>query len=376
MRMGLRITTALAALACAGQAAGQTDPFGALYGADQGPAARGPVGQTSASGAVGASYAGHAMGGAVMSLSQIDMLPKAAAPFATTFVPYSARYAKLRPKIAVASYGLGFTQAMSATAVALGRGSEIAPRRTSIALRLVGFTDKLGADLADEAYRDLVARLTAAGFEVVPAAQVRAAPSFGPLAAYSGPNVVGGADTTGKVVYGPREAPMLRGYAFETGMAAINPGTVIGLGKVSKELDAVMIAPRILIDFARMESSGRSTYSGSANVGAELRFRINEVSRADFIAGNERGGSMGGGWTLKTGTGTDELFGVMTQADDRSDSVAMHNAFATAGFGSIYRQSLSYDVTISPARYAALTRAAYQGFNAGLVARIVEAKGQ
>ncbi len=372
MRTGLLITAALAALSGAGQALGQSDPFGALYGAQAAPS---KTGSTKASGAVGLSYAGHNTGGMTTSLAQIDMLPKTAAPLAPVFNGYGEKNLKLRPKVAIGSYGFAFTQAMSATATALGRGSDITPRRTSIELKLSGFSDKLGQDLADEAYKDLAARLAAAGFDVVPADQVVAASSYQALNTYPGPFVIEGAQVSTKRVYGRSGGPLVKGFAFESGMASIQPGNNIGLGKVSQELDAVVLLPRLLVDFARLESSGRSNYTASANVGAELRFRINEASRADFVAGNDRGGSMPGGWGLKSGTGTDEAFAVMNQVEDRSDSVGLHNAMAMAGMGSVYRQSVTYDVAISQARYATLARAAYQGFNAALVAQIRAAKG-
>lgn len=73
-------------------------------------------------------------------------------------------------------------------------------------------------------------------------------------------------------------------------------------------------------------------------------------------------------------SGSDELFGVLVQTEDRSDDVGMHNAFAEAGMGSVYRQSLVYAVEADPGRFAALCRAAFQGFNTALVEEIRRAR--
>ena len=54
---------------------------------------------------------------------------------------------------------------------------------------------------------------------------------------------------------------------------------------------------------------------------------------------------------------------------------ALHNALVSVGFNSAYRQSLVYDVEVSPRRFAALTRSAFRGFNAALVAEIRKARG-
>jgi hypothetical protein len=230
----------------------------------------------------------------------------------------------------------------------------------------------MGAQLADEAYRDLIKQLTAAGFEVIDAKA--AAPAMAPVARH--PAVVPvSTGYAGWTVFSPKDAPPVKGYALETGMGTLaGPGSLIAMGKVSQALDAVILLPRVLIGYIRMDSSGQSNYTANASVDAKLRFRIDPSSRTDFIAANERGGSMPGGWSCP-GSGTDDLFGILYLADDRSDSVSLHNAFAQAGMGSLYRQSLVYDVEVAPLRYAALTRAAFQGYNAALVAEIKAAKG-
>jgi hypothetical protein len=65
----------------------------------------------------------------------------------------------------------------------------------------------------------------------------------------------------------------------------------------------------------------------------------------------------------------------MYEVDDRSDSVAISNALATAGLGSLYRQSQVYAIEVAPERYTALVRAAFQGLNMSIVAELRKARG-
>jgi hypothetical protein len=373
----------LAALIAAGTAAAQVDPMGSLYGAPtSGPAqdakASGRQGQThggavvgvlSVSGAVGASYAGSQEKGAT-SLAQIAMLPGTIQPLAVTLDGSSEKYLKNRPRIAVPAYALGLQRDSSITASAAGRGSDITPRRTTITSHLQGVSDELGAQLAQEAYDDLIARLKDAGFEVLTPEEMAAAPHVQSLGRYGAPLRA----REGYTVYAPSRAPLIKGYAFETGMAALSAsGSLIGMGKASQELDAVIITPQLMLNHIGMGGTGQRNFVGSASVDAKLHFALTQQSLVPFVWGNDRGGAMPGVFRVKP-AGSEELFGVMVQTQDRSDDVGLHNAFAEAGMGSVYRQSLVYAVEADPGRFAALCRAAFQGFNTALVEEIRRAR--
>ncbi|MDO8409650.1 MAG: hypothetical protein Q7S93_06275 [Phenylobacterium sp.] len=385
-RQGLSVLgcASLLTLAFSGPAASQSDPFGALYTPPAGAppaqdASSGRTGSTSVSGAVGRFYVGAEAGGRV-SLAQLDMMPTHAPPLPVALQGHSTRFLANRSKIAIPGYTLAFVQGASASAFGGGAGLDPSQRRTQIATRLVGLTDEMARDLADEAYADLVRQLEAAGFQVVdPVAQLASEQMQG-LARYSarfgGQGIIDGRATKAWVVYGPTGLPPIKGHAFETGMGAVAAsGALMRFGRASRDLDAIIISPRLLLDYIDMESTGRRTYSGSASVDAELRFGINPTSRVDFVWGNDSGGAMPGWFTTK-GAFTPQPFGILAQTADRSDSVATHNALVSVGFGSIYRQSLVYDAEVSPKRYAALSRAAIQGFNTALVAEIRKARGQ
>ncbi|MCG9917618.1 MAG: hypothetical protein MH112_14835 [Phenylobacterium sp.] len=380
-------TAALAAallLALPGAASSQADPFGALYSPQPGTApakdaSSGRTGSTSVSGAVGRTYAGADASGRV-SLAQLDMMPDHAPPFSVALQGHATRYLANRPKIIISGYTLAFVQGATASAFGGGTGLDTSQRRTQIATRLVGLTDTMAQDMADAAYGDLVAQLRAAGFEVLDPAGFQASEQMSGVARYSAPvggqGIIDSRATKAWVAYGPRALPLIKGHAFETGMGAVAAsGALMRFGRASRDLDAVIISPRLLLDYVDMESTGQRTYSGSASVDAELRFGINPISKVDFVWGNNGGGAMPGWFTTK-GVFTPQPFGILAQTADRSDSIATHNALVSIGFGSVYRQSLVYDAEVSPKRYAALSRAAYQGFNAALVAEIRKARGQ
>ena len=146
---------------------------------------------------------------------------------------------------------------------------------------------------------------------------------------------------------------------------------------MSAELDALVLTPQLALDYQWLETTGQRTYVGSAQVEAKVWFSVLSGSGANFVYGQRKGLGSGpyGGFLMEGHHGSPEAFGIMYEVDDRSDSVALSNAFATAGLGSLYRQSQVYAVEVSPERYAALARAAFQGLNMSIVAELKKARG-
>lgn len=387
------------ALLVATAACAQDDPFGSLYAAPAGKSDRsgkadsqspaeamfGPMqaspgksgrGGANPSGqgvlavelAVGRSYAG-AEEKDTASLVQIATLPKAVPPMALELKVSSGKYLKNRPRIAISGYTFAVVRGAEVTASAAGAGSDIAPRRTTLTVGLDGVPDSVAASLAQEAYDDLAARLRAAGYEVVAPEAAAQAPHMLSMGRYAGP-----VSSNGYTAYGPRSAPLIKGQAFETGLAAIAAsGALINSGQASRELDAVLLSPMLMLGVVSTEGSGQRNYVGSASVGARVRFSVSPMSRVEFVWGNDRGGAMPGVMTFK-GAGSDERFGVLVKSEDRSDDAGVANAFAQAGVEPVYRQSLVYALQADPDRFAALCRSAFQGFNTALVEEIRRAR--
>lgn len=387
--VGSAIASAALAVACASVAAAQVDPFAAaarpapprpgqpapspaavLSPNPTGPAQPGfRTGFLSVETAVGAGYAGAQTKG-FASTAMIRTLPKTAAPFPYVLKGGGERNLKGRPRIAVPTYTLAIVRQGSVRASAAGAGAELNQRATSINTILVGVDDDLAQKIADDANADLIKRLTDAGFDVVPQDQVQASKELA-RTALEGAKVKGVNDWT---IYGARAAPLRSGHVYSKAVLA-GSGASIVLNDVSVELDAVMLSPYLVLDYERLGGSGRSNYTGSASASMETRFRASD-SGANFLygAGKGKGGGMWGSFKAES-TGTDELFGVMFEVDDRSDDPGVSRAFATLGLGSLYRQSKYYGVEAVPERYAALARAAYQGLNAALVDQIKKARG-
>lgn len=318
--------------------------------------------------AVGGSYSAAQTKGAV-SMATLRSLPKTVPPLAVTLKASNGRFLKAKPRIAIPTYSLAIIEKGSVRASGMGQGSEIQQRATSISTVLIGVTDEMAAALAEEAQADLVKRLTAAGIDVVPQAELVANKDMGRLRAL-GPKAKGAGDMD---VYGAASAPLYAGHPL-TGSPMQAPGANIALTDVAYGLNAVILQPFMAIDYERIGGSGNRTYSGSASASAELRFRISSGG-ANFLYGPSYGKGSGPGGTLQTdGAGTDELFGVMFEINDKSDDPAINNTFARLGLGSMYRQSKYYGVEISPERYQALVRAAYQGLNAAIVSEIQKAR--
>lgn len=362
------------ALAMAATARAQSDPFGALYGPPPGttPAPSGKTGVTGVTGAVGRSYAGSDTDG-FASLAQIAMLPRTVPPIALQLKPWNPKVSTKRPRVLVPTYALALVRSGEVSAFAGGAGSEMAPRRTSLKTALVGVPDTLAEQLAQEAYDDLVSRLKAAGFDVVTPEQMAATPEAGKL------EVVGTRTRglNGWSVYGPRTAPLRTGHPYAAAVLGGSRAAIV-MTDMSIELDALVLTPQIALDYQQLETTGRRTYVGSAQVGAKVWFDVLNGSGANFLVGGSRkglGSGPYGGFLMQGNHGSAERFAIMYEVDDRSDSVAVHNAFAQAGLGSLYRQSKVYAVEVSPERYAALARAAFQGLNMSIVAELRKARG-
>ncbi|CAN5188990.1 hypothetical protein BH11PSE2_BH11PSE2_17720 [soil metagenome] len=334
------------------------------------PAQPNRVGFTSVETVVGSSYA-NAQTKGYANTATIRMLPKTAAPIPIDLKISNGRNIKGRPRIAIPTYVLGVVRQGSIRASAMGKGSDIQQRATTISSILIGVDDALASKLADEADADLIKRLTEAGFDVVPQAEVQASRELSRLA-LAGDHVQGQNDWT---IYGAKSAPLRSGHPFSKAVLA-GSGASIVLNDVSVELNAVMLTPYVIVDYARYGGSGNSKYTGTAGASMEVRFRVPN-SGANFLYGaaKGKGGGIWGSAISENSSGTEELFGVLFEINDRSDDVGVHNAFASLGLGSLYRQSKYYGVEAVPDRYATLVRAAYQGFNAALVDELKKAKG-
>jgi len=111
--------------------------------------------------------------------------------------------------------------------------------------------------IADQAHADLVARLQAAGFNVLDDAQWRAAPSAAKLdwakaSTAASPMTVEGKSGTTETAY-----VLVTPTGMQNWPETVMPANLGASRALRKELDAVMLVPRLVVNYATMESSGK-----------------------------------------------------------------------------------------------------------------------
>lgn len=237
--------------------------------------------------------------------------------------------------------------------------------------------------IVDRAHADLVARLEAAGFNVLDEAEWRAAPSASKLdwakaSTAETPMTVEGKSGNTETAYVLVTPTGMQNWP-ETVMPA-NLGTSRAL---RRELDAVMLVPRLVVNYAQMESSG----SGKSG----LFSRGSEVSVAPAIHGGGYAGGFGfDNWKARVGQhgGFIEFkpetvldapgsFATVEKTDgdraSRAGNVANAITWALVGVGNFRDvQYLHYDA--DPEAYARLAEVALAKQNAVLVHELSKAK--
>jgi len=317
-------------------------------------------GGTSVSGTASNNYATSGMKGD-LTMQELRALPREVAPFPVALKATSPKFLGGK-RVYVPSYALMITRAGGATAYSGGGLTSDAARRSSIETSLTGVPDALGSQLATEAYADLKAKLSAAGYELVGPLQNAPAP-LGPVAKSS----------TGQAVYAPAGAPLVPGLPWvNINVGAFNP--VVGRNNPNGD-DIIVLLPGMGIDYQRLASSGSHAYGTSADVGTRLRFHVMGLSGANTVqhSGPPYNATWASSFLVEQGAGTDEPFALLVQTGDRSDNRALSNGLAMAGFGSIYRQNQIYEAQAEPGRFAALTRAAFQAMNTSIVEQLKQA---
>lgn len=309
------------------------------------------------------------------SLDAIRALPTTVAPIPVAFKADHLKVLAGRPRVVVPNYGVAYLLSGKVRASSAGSGMAIVHRAVKYDTALVGVDEALMKTLANEAHADLITRLKAAGIDVVPPEELKANAEFASLSGQpgnrnEGKGVIDSRATKSWVVFGADAAPLAKGMN-------LTPGFSSELGKmesIAADLDAVVVQPLLGIDYIALESSGNKTFGRKATASASLQFSVHSLSRVSFGYKPKRMPGTGPWGSLTTaGSSSPEPFAVLSEVGDKSDNVAVQNAFALAGLGSLFRTSKVLAAETVPERYAGLVRAAYQGFNQSLVDQIVAA---
>lgn len=201
-------------------------------------------------------------------------------------------------RVAVLGFRVAFITTNTATAQVRASylpGRDTSGARSSLTVDLKGVDHATLQALTDKAYADFLAQLRASGREVVPQeefreflASVEVSPST-PAAPY-----VKEVGQQSGVVFAPTGMPLWF-TNWDTGWGDKGPfeqKNIRGLAEASQKLQAIAIAPLVVVNFARMSSSGNRSglTSTRAETGAELALGIGRLSSPVVRAEETRAG--------------------------------------------------------------------------------------
>jgi len=302
---------------------------------------------------------------------------QAATAFPFKFTGHSGQLLRA-PGFAVPSYQITFFTAHQSTAQA-----DIGVR-SRLTATLTGIGDERMRALTDAAYADLAQQFAAAGITLLPADQVRAAVVAGGsrLAADNRDvkNIRGGISIGGSVrkaylAFGAAEAPMIEGLhqATATGAGGILSrfGAQNQLGDATKSLNAVLMMPSLVIDFADSDARSGRDFLGRkrAMTSTDLGFTVSSTSRINLSTAMNRGRAVTpGAMYLTKDYRVDTPFAAVGTAESLS---AIGQADSSYLPDESERGTL---IAVDVPAWEGLVREAYRAFNAALVAEVAKAQ--
>lgn len=246
-------------------------------------------------------------------------------------------------RVAVPAFRLAFITDNSVTAQVRGAylpgGIDRSGARSSMFVALKGVDPKTMQAITDRAYADLLAQIKASGREVVPAEEMKE--FFASIQA---------TPTDAAKPYSKAQNGQTAAFFAPTGMplvfmhldqgwgdrSAFDIGNYRRLEEYSMKWNAAVIAPMVVVNFAKMSSSGNQSglIARSAETGAELGMSVAHVqafyTRAtEFRNGMQMGGDQGG-FTMNRGIESPLPFGKMVETASEDNS-AVKGVFDALG---------------------------------------------
>ncbi|GEM_PF-1313410 len=180
--------------------------------------------------------------------------------------------------------------------------------------------------ITDQAYANFVAQLKNAGREVVPMEQLKSFWSSAELASapYNKKLDIAGKYVRNGLVLSPAGMPLWWqiGEAWgDTGV--LNQTNMRALGTLAHEINAIVIAPQIVVDFANVQTSGTTTWTGGAEVEGAIAMSVKEFTSRVLRSEESRSGMVAygkgeDGWLAQTkAISTDIAFADMTKIKDQ-----------------------------------------------------------
>lgn len=281
--------------------------------------------------------------------------------------------------IGIAAYQLTVYTQHQATAVANIEA------RSRLTTTLVGLDEALLRRLADAGHADLKAQLAAAGIALAPADETRGALAAAG-AAFAPGNIdikdIRGGITIGKSVkkayaaVGAAEAPMIAGVAdpTATGVGGILArfGSGNKIGNAAKAMKTILIAPALVIDFAKSDAGSRGNVALATS---DLRFTLARSSIVNLQSPSKDGRfNTPGMMTLTRDHEAPTAFATVATGDGAVRAMGSGNSWTDRNFqthSAIRGDAAVLDVAV----WEGLVRDAYRAFNGAIVAAIVKARG-
>lgn len=277
-------------------------------------------------------------------------------------------------KVAVLSYAINFITGQR------GAASSDVMVKAKVSTTLAGVDEATMRLLVNEAHADLRAQLTAAGVPVASDADVRTLLSDGGVTLVPG-NLDRGRDGGIVIGAGVKKAYVSVGADAAPLTTLFQPGGKVGgfgmlgrigaggkLNKPMQALDATVIAPSLILDFADTEAKTSRTLAGSkrASVTSEVQFAIRAMSPVNIQAPVKAGMGFPGMMMLSKDATSDAEFALAAGVTSATSTAGTWTDPGTAKGGNAVHVDLP--------RWMALARAAYRAYNAAITAQIVAAR--
>ena len=277
-------------------------------------------------------------------------------------------------KIAVLSYSINFITGQR------GAASSDVMVKAKVSTTLAGVDEATMRLMVNEAHADLRAQLAAANIALASDAEVQSLIADGGVPLVPG-NLDRGKDGGIVIGAGVKKAFVSVGADAAPLTTLFQPGGKVGGfgmlgrigsgGKLNKPLlamDATMIAPSLILDFADTEAKTGRTLAGSkrASVSSEVQFAIRAMSPVNFQVPMRVGVSTPGMMMVAKDSTSDAEFALAAGVTSATSTAGTWTDPGTAKGGNAVHVDLP--------KWMALVRSAYRAYNAAIVAQIVAAR--
>ncbi len=279
-------------------------------------------------------------------------------------------------RLAIPVYRVAFTVQTAASAhsmAALDR--DYGGVSTSMTVSLAGVSSDTMQAITDRAWRDFQQRLVDEGFELVPMEEIEQTEGYGKIKFTRGlysKNILG----TAYAVYSPSTMPLFWDFGHPIGNAGFSIGTEFN--EISRDTNALLVIPTLVVNFVEMESSGRSMVARSASVNAEMGMSLLDMSQVHLRIGHPKMATAVdflGGMSLKDNLNVAGDYGTLVKGSNNYNDQALMGLMSQ-GMGTALSSTVreSRIVQADPMKYSEVALQALGSGNAMFAAALKDAQ--